>query len=181
MPNPGRIGSTVLSDAENIVIIPLAAITMIYTNLYIRFLTWEYDQETHEEHEICCMQFSDLPSFLDPRPRVPILFEIIGQVSHEDCFLTTDGYESPESSGQDDERLATCWIETRHDYISRIYWLGIAPAVQEIVNHVSGDVDTSKVLAEDSGEVRLQICYQPPAGQVSTSDSVDSLPELVPI
>ncbi|KAI1781718.1 hypothetical protein LXA43DRAFT_1105466 [Ganoderma leucocontextum] len=164
MANP-HIGSTVLADAENIIIIPLAAVTMIFTQLSVCFSTWEYDPETHEEREICCLQFSNLPSSLDPRLKVPILFEIIGQITHEECFLTADGYEAPESSSQEDERLATCWIETRDDFISHIYWLGIVPAVREIATHIPGDVDTSRLLAEENGEVKLQVCYQPPAGQ----------------
>ena len=79
----------------------------------------------------------------------------------------TDGYESPESSGQEDERLATCWIETRDDDISKLYWLGIAPAVQEIVNKIPADISTSRLLTDEPGEdLRIQVAYQPPAGQV---------------
>ncbi|KAI1782540.1 hypothetical protein LXA43DRAFT_905512 [Ganoderma leucocontextum] len=161
-----HVGNTVLGDAENIVIVPLSTITMVYTNLALYFAMWEYDPDTDEEREICCTQFAEPPSYLDPQLRVPILFEIIGQISLEECFLTADGYESPESNGQEDERLATCWIETREDYISRIYWLGIAPAVQEIANQIPTDVDTSRLLTDEQGEdVRLQVSYQPPAGQ----------------
>ncbi len=163
MSNPG---STVLSDAEDIIIVPLSSVTMIYTTLLLCFLVWEYDPETREEREICCFRFSDLPSHIDPRPRIPILFEIIGQIAFEDCFLTADGYEDPVSSGQEDEHLATCWIETRDEYVSRIYWQGIAPAVQEIASHIPGSVDASRLLGEVDGEVILQVCYQPPAGQV---------------
>ncbi|KAI1788924.1 hypothetical protein LXA43DRAFT_893833 [Ganoderma leucocontextum] len=163
-----HVGNTVLGDAENIVIVSLPTITMVYINLALYFATWEYDPDTDEEREICCTQFTGLPSYLDvdPQLKVPILFEIIGQISPEECFLTADGYESPESNGQDDQRLATCWIETREDYISQIYWLGIAPAVQEIANQIPTDVDTSRLLTDEQGEdVRLQVMYQPPAGQ----------------
>ncbi|KAI1782217.1 hypothetical protein LXA43DRAFT_906424 [Ganoderma leucocontextum] len=156
-----HVGHTVLGDAENIIIVPLSTITMVYTNIALHFATWEYDPDTDEEREICCT-----PSYLDPQLQVPILFEIIGQISPEECFLTADGYESPESNGQEDEHLATCWIETREDYISQIYWLGIAPAVQEIANQILTDVDQSRLLTDEQGEnVRLQVCYQPPAGQ----------------
>ncbi|KAI1781642.1 hypothetical protein LXA43DRAFT_908153 [Ganoderma leucocontextum] len=164
-----RFGSTILAGAENIIIIPLYAITMVYISLTICFTTWDFDPDTHEEHEICCFRFTDLPPHLDPRPKVPILFKVIGQIALEDCFLTADGYECPESSGAEDEHLATCWIETRPDYISETYWLGVVPAVQEIANHIPTDVDTSKLIGEDEGQVRLQVCYQPPAGQSITS------------
>lgn len=166
------IGSTVLSDAENIIVVPLSTITMIYTNLAIYFVTWEYNPETDEEREICCTQLTELPSHLDPQLRVPILFEVIGQISPDECFLTADGYKSPESSGEEDELLATCWIETPEtDYISQLYWLGIAPAVQEIAHQIPTDVDTSRLLTDEQGEdIRLQVSYQPPAGQVRQFD-----------
>ena len=118
-----HFGYTLLADAENIIIIPLYAITMVYTSCIISFTTWEFDPDTREEHEICCFRFSNLPSYLDPRPKIPILFEVIAQIAPEDCFFTADGYESPESSGADDERLATCWLETGPDSISQTYWL----------------------------------------------------------
>ncbi len=156
-----HFGSTILADAENIIIIPLYAIMMVYTSLTICFITWDFDPDTREEHEICCFTPTQ-----HTQPNVPILFEVVGQIALEDCFLTADGYKSPESSGEDNERLATCWIETRPDYISRIYWLGVVPAVQEIANHIPTAVDTSRVIGEDQGQIRLQVCYQPPAGQV---------------
>ncbi|KAI1796507.1 hypothetical protein LXA43DRAFT_879942 [Ganoderma leucocontextum] len=168
MANP-RFGSTVLGDADNIIILPLSAITMVYTSLTLCFAMWEYDPETHEEREICCIRFTELPPYLDTRPTVPILFEVVGQIAREDCFLPADGYEGPESNRQEDEHLATCWIETRHDYVSQIYWLGVVPAVQEIANHIPTDVNTSRLLGEEHGEVRLQVAYQPPAGQSITS------------
>ena len=170
MPNL-HVATTVLGDAENIIVVPLSTITMLYTRLTLRFATWEYDPDTDEEREICCTQFAEAEApphlDIDPLIKIPILFEIIGQISEEECYLTADGYESPESSGQEDERLATCWIETRDDDISKLYWLGIAPAVQEIVNKIPADISTSRLLTDEPGEdLRIQVPYQPPAGQV---------------
>ncbi|PIL35896.1 hypothetical protein GSI_01556 [Ganoderma sinense ZZ0214-1] len=165
-------GSTILANANNIVILPLYSLTMVYVNITLRFAPWEYDPETDEERKICCMKvdIAGFPAYLESLlPKVPILFEVIGQISPYDCFLTADGYQSPESSGQEDERLATCWIEAPHDYISRIYWMGIDPAIQEITGFIPGDVNTDKLLGEEDREVILQVCYQPPAGQSITS------------
>ncbi|KAI1782882.1 hypothetical protein LXA43DRAFT_1068178 [Ganoderma leucocontextum] len=86
-----HIGNTILGDAENIIIVPLSAVTMVYTNLTLYFATWEYNPDTDEEREICCTQFTEPSPILDPQLRVPILFEIIGQISLEECFLTVDG------------------------------------------------------------------------------------------
>ena len=168
MPNL-HVATTVLGDAEKIIVVPLSTITMLYTHLTLRFATWEYDPDTDEEREICCTQFAEAPPHLDINPliKIPILFKIIGQISKDECYLMTDGYESPESSGQEDERLATCWIETRDDDISKLYWLGIAPAVQEIVNKIPADISTSRLLTDEPVEdLRIQVAYQPPAGQV---------------
>lgn len=102
------VGSTVLANAERIITIPLPAVTKLYTALCLCFLTWEYDLETQEEHKICCIHLSHLFPSLHTYPKVPILFEIIRQIAHEDCFLTANGYESPESSRQEDECLVMC-------------------------------------------------------------------------
>ena len=52
-------------------------------------------------------------------------------------------------AGLDDEDdvLASCWIEARQEYISRIYWGGLERAVQYISVHLVPDgVDTWHLL-----------------------------------
>lgn len=56
--------------------------------------------------------------------------------------------------------------------MSYIHWLGVIPAIQEIGNHILGDLDTSQLLAEYHGKVQLQVCYQPPAGEVRCSGTL---------
>ena len=58
MPNL-HVATTVLGDAEKIIVVPLSTITMLYTHLTLRFATWEYDPDTDEEREICCTQFAE--------------------------------------------------------------------------------------------------------------------------
>ncbi|KAJ3488426.1 hypothetical protein NLI96_g2849 [Meripilus lineatus] len=76
-------------------------------------------------------------------PLVPALFEVIGQISRRDCFLTTTGdrefcHLTPEETAR-----ISCCIEARPTINSQIQWGRYHAALMKIVEH-TGEADVNR-------------------------------------
>lgn len=66
---------------------------------------------------------------------VPALFEIIGQVSRRDCYLTTLGNEKFSHSAPEGRTLISCYIESRPTNKSRIQWGRYHRALMKMIEY----------------------------------------------
>ncbi|KAI0658949.1 hypothetical protein C8Q70DRAFT_1054633 [Cubamyces menziesii] len=159
-----------LEDAPRIILCPLHVVTSAHSNLVLCFAT--SDESGSEVRRMLCVRKT--PLVPGPRPRMPLLLEIVGQIAADNCYLTVDGHPNTAAAdgtaAEDDEREASCWIEARPDVVSRIYWRSVLPTIQTIAEHITGEVDMSNlVTVTPNGSVRLQVIWQPSPGETITS------------
>ena len=88
---PATFHNLLLRYADQILICPLFVVAAVYSNFDMCFVTSDYDHTTHEERETCCINIEPDPTLMDPLPRLPILFEVVGQIAMHQCFLTSEG------------------------------------------------------------------------------------------
>lgn len=166
-----------LDSAPDIILCPLYFITM-FPQFAVCFAITEDDEFTHEFRRICCLRPDPL-AYL-PRPKRPVLFEVIGQIAAHDCHLTARGDEEHQDPN---DPVASCWVEARPDDVSRIYWRSLLPTIQSVMDVIPGAVDSSKLVAgrADSVEsVRLQVIWRAPDGEVSFFHSLHNFAHLTP-
>lgn len=155
-----------LENATQTIIVPLYFLSM-FRQLLVCFAVTEYQHYAgkHEYRRICCLR-PDTTIF-NPRQKRPVLFELVGQIAREDCYLTALGDEAHQ---EPDDPVASCWVTARPDIISRIHWRSVLPTIQDIMDTIPGGVDSSKLVAgrvNDIASVRVQVLWRAPDGEVS--------------
>ncbi len=123
------------------------------------------DRDGSEKRHVLCIQHRNART-RELLPKQPLLFDVVGQICHEDCFFTADGIPHMDPP---EEPVASCWLEPRPHMVSEINWRGVLGSVQKVVTHISGPVDTSRLLAVGAnGEPKLQVIWQGNPGEVSS-------------
>ncbi|KAI0720550.1 hypothetical protein C8T65DRAFT_735881 [Cerioporus squamosus] len=157
-------------NAENILIVPLCMVCATYSHLAVQFTVSGFVLETCEVRHICCVK-PDPDRGIDVRPTEVIMFETECFISPFECFATARGHEAFDSITE--EPLVSFWLTARQrgDYISRLYWEQVLPAVQAIAESVPWPVDLSEVVRKspEDGSVRLRVIWRPPKGQTIES------------
>lgn len=127
------------------------------------------DHDSSKKHHICYVVHKVLPClYTSPKPKMPILFNILGQIAVENCFLTTWGCLWPSN----EEPIASCWLQQCPNIVSDLTWCSILPAIKALIDEyaVTCKVNTSKLLIVGvDGKLQLQVIWQGEVGEVSTS------------
>ncbi|KAI1793318.1 hypothetical protein LXA43DRAFT_988141 [Ganoderma leucocontextum] len=126
------------------------------------------DRDGSRSRRICCIQHRKVATG-ELLPKRPLLFDIVGQISPDQCFLTARGLSQP-SDPADEEPVASCWLEPRTHIMSEINWRGVEDSVGKIVQAIPGDVDTSRLFARDEGgRPKLQVIWQGYSGETTAA------------
>lgn len=91
---------------------------------------------------------------------IPAIFEVTGEISVEDCFLSTrtdrafEGLEDGDLPG-----IATCWMERRDGLGSRIQWQRYLTSLRRLVNltGVEGIATSALFLDKPGGVPRIHM------------------------
>ena len=97
-----------------------------------------------------------------PRPLQPFIFELVGEISEDDCHLTVDGY-----GDRTEGPIASCWIKPSPGTISRIEWAQGARTILQIAETIPTPWSLD-VLASEGNPLRIQLFFEPPEGDVRT-------------
>ncbi|PIL33641.1 hypothetical protein GSI_04264 [Ganoderma sinense ZZ0214-1] len=149
-----------LTQSKPIIICPLETFKSIYLFRNLRF--GPIDRDGSEKRHICCVCEDSPPALI--RPKTPILFDVLGQIAVEDCFLTARGCPRPAN----EEPVASCWLQQRPNIVSDLKWRGIIPVIEAIVEEyaVGSEVDTSRLLTVGpDGKLRLQVIWHGEVGE----------------
>ncbi len=158
MPEP----LTMLGEGEPAVMCPIEIFKS--TNLFPSLCFGTTDRDGSEKRYTCCIHQNGNPQL--PLPKTPLVFNVYGQITPEDCFLTARGRLRP----MDEEPVASCWLQARPNIASDIRWRGIIPTIEAIADEYGGVVDFSHLLMlGPDGKIQLQVIWQGDVGEVSTS------------
>ncbi|KAL6302955.1 hypothetical protein BKA93DRAFT_735774 [Sparassis latifolia] len=85
-------------------------------------------------HSLCCihLQLEQSPSTSEKIPS-GILFEVMGQIAIQDCYLTTCGDSEHYPEPDDGSPAISCWIEPLPDILSCADWRKAMRAITKIV------------------------------------------------
>ncbi|RDX40232.1 hypothetical protein OH76DRAFT_1366535 [Lentinus brumalis] len=158
-----------IENAERAIVVPLSAMCAPYNQLEVQFTGSSYSFETGEVRWICCLQPHPDHRPLTP-PTIPIIWELEGVISPLECFVTALGRDTFFDDINPEQEVVSFWLVARRrgDYISRLYWDQVLPAVQAIARSIpSSEVDLSEVIHQspEDASVRLQLTWQPPHGE----------------
>ena len=141
--------------------------TPVIEMLGIHWITEDCEVETNHlvSRSICCMrpQNSDptVDGLLSINTLRPLLYMIIGQISHHDCHLTTEGHGNRTA-----RPIASCWIKPcARDWISRLEWAASACTIQHIMHTVRVPTSADALVA-CGHPLRIQLFHVPDVGQV---------------
>ncbi|KAH9850835.1 hypothetical protein C2E23DRAFT_816751 [Lenzites betulinus] len=160
-----------LGSAPHVLLCPLPVITSVHSDLVLQF-SHSYHEGSESRYILCAQRAPLLPG---PRPIMPVLLELTGQICINDCYLTSRGHIDP--NDPDAKPVAMCWIEARPDIVSRVYWRSVLPTLQTFMEHIPGPVDVSKLVAvAPDGSVRLQVMWLP-----DEEEEEEELEESLPV
>lgn len=155
----------ILENAPDIYMCPFFAFKATYVHVAICFST--HEREGSMRCCICCLR-RNTTFQRELAPLVPILFEVVGQIVAENCFLTLDGIfpdDPPPNSGLGP--VASCWIEPRPNDISHTYWRSLEPTINTINEYIHGNINTSCLITTgQDGSMQLQVIWLAPHGHV---------------
>ncbi|GBE81445.1 hypothetical protein SCP_0311740 [Sparassis crispa] len=123
-----------------------------------------------EDHSSCFMHL-DLPQTTVPKAgnvkMSPTLFEVVGQIAVEDCYLTKCGDECLFPEDEKSPTVYSCWIEARPDQVSCIHWRNVVRGLDTIIAAIPVPIDTIHAMRTDpeTDSVKIQVGWRPPAGQ----------------
>ncbi|KAI1784484.1 hypothetical protein LXA43DRAFT_1066735 [Ganoderma leucocontextum] len=142
-----------LGEAESTMMCPIEVFKSTY--LFPSLCFGPIDRDGSEKRHICCVRQDASPRLF--LPKTPLVFNIVGQIAVENCFLTAHGRDRP----PDEEPVASCWLQARPNIVSDISWRGIIPTIEAIVDEYGGVVDPSHLLIVGPDEkLRLQVIWQ---------------------
>ncbi|KAI1782076.1 hypothetical protein LXA43DRAFT_1069363 [Ganoderma leucocontextum] len=143
----------ILDNMGAILMCPLEIFKSTYLFPSLRFAPT--DRDGSEKRQICCVYRDASPRLF--LPKTPLLFNIVGEIAVEECFLTARGRLRP----SDEEPVASCWLKPRPNPVSDVTWRGVIPTVDAIVDKYGGVVDPFQLLMEGpDGKLRLQVIWQ---------------------
>ncbi|KAI1784490.1 hypothetical protein LXA43DRAFT_901534 [Ganoderma leucocontextum] len=110
---------------------------------------------------VCCpgRSATEQVFFTLPIPR-PFVFELIGHITEDECYLTPEGY-----GDRAEGPLASCWIGPCPDHISHIEWGTAARAIQHILDTIRGHPWRDDVFIAEGSPLAIQLLYEPPEGE----------------
>lgn len=165
-----------LEGSPHILLCPLPVVTSVNNNLILQFALSEH--RGSKTRYIACAQRA--PLLPGPRPVLPLLLELLGQIAVTDCYLTSRGYTDP--GDPHSKPIASCWIEARPDLVSEIYWRSVLPTIQTFKADIPGAADISDLLSVASdGSVRVKVRWEPDADEVSSLISHVDQPINLPV
>lgn len=171
-----------IDTADDVVLCPLHVLMSIDPVLEFCFAT-SYRRDA-EYRRIFCVRHARPNIILGPK--MPVLFEVIGQIAVQNCYLTTHGrkkdLETAEGTADErftkdplaiavdsEETIASCWIEPRPDLASTLYWPSVYPTVKAIMDSVPLPMNTDHAVSVPRRDevTRLQVVWSPRDGEVS--------------
>ena len=142
--------------------------------LGIHWITEDCEVEANHlvSRSTCCMRLQNPDPTIDGLLSIntlrPFLYMIVGQISHHDCRLTTEGY----SERTVRRPIASCWIKPcARDQISRLEWAASACTIRHIRDTIHAPSSTDALVARGR-PLRIQLFYEPHIGQVRASFSL---------
>lgn len=115
---------------------------------------------------------------------IPALFEIIGQISRRDCFLTTSGNREFFHLIPDDRALVSCYIEARPTNKSHIQWGRYHRALMKMVEFTGHpNVNRKGLFLVDAETLlpRIEVFRSSPLGREVSFDASSIGNALTPI
>ncbi|KAI1782565.1 hypothetical protein LXA43DRAFT_1068576 [Ganoderma leucocontextum] len=152
-----------LSEAQSILICPLKSSNQHICSPSLCFVVINYNGS--EKHPICCICRDVSPHLF--LPKTPLIFNILGKIAMEHCFLTTQGHLWP----TDEEPVASCWLQGHLNSISKITRCSIILIIEAVVDEFGDMVDTSHLLSIGADrKLQLQIIWQREVGELPVFD-----------
>ncbi|GBE84645.1 hypothetical protein SCP_0606240 [Sparassis crispa] len=97
----------------------------------------------------------------------PVLFEVIGQIAVDDCYLTKFGDECLFPENEESLTAYSCWIKARPDKVSLLHWQNVMCGLEAIIVAIPTPMDTVHTICMDpeTNSVKIQVGWCPSAGQ----------------
>ena len=121
------------------------------------------------EHWICCRAISLVENDILFNS-LPLIFDIVAHVVHDDCYLTVKG--DIELCEKGESPILSCWLESCPDDVSQREWARMIHRLRKILNTSIFPFDTSQLLRYNHAtcNTQLQIAWS------KTSESGVRLP-----
>lgn len=100
-------------------------------------------QSTASDHWLCCRTISlreDDTTFNS----LPLIFDIVTRIAHNNCYLTREGDIDLCDKGE--SPIVSCWLKACPDDVSRMEWRRMIRRLKVILNSTESLVDTSQLL-----------------------------------
>ncbi len=152
--------SLALEDLNGICLCPLH--TPAFNAFTLRWCIHEYEMEGPTFRYVCCPRPATEPYSIAPPIPHPFVFELIGRITEDDCYITIEGHHE-QAKGP----LVSCWIEPCPDHISRIEWGAAAQTIHHILHTIpSRHPWRDDVFIGEGDPLAIQLFYEPPEGEV---------------